>query len=90
MVSDGFCTDGYECVVPSYYEPVCGSDMRTYNNKEAVECYNGDPNIVTGEDELCYLITSNVHSWSLNLSTVANDTKDLTESSEIINSFKKI
>jgi hypothetical protein len=46
---NGFCKQGYECVVPSVFEPVCGSDMRTYTNKDAVDCYNADPDTGTGK-----------------------------------------
>ena len=45
----GFCKEGYECVVPAVFDPVCGSDMKTYTNKDAVDCYNADPDTSTGE-----------------------------------------
>jgi hypothetical protein len=46
---EGFCTEGYECTAAAYFDPVCGSDGRTYPNKQALDCYNGDPNTEEGD-----------------------------------------
>lgn len=32
--------NGHKCVLNPYYRPVCGNDMKTYPNKDILDCFN--------------------------------------------------
>lgn len=32
--------NGHRCVLNPYYHPVCGNDMKTYPNKDILDCFN--------------------------------------------------
>lgn len=32
--------NGHKCILNPYYHPVCGNDMRTYGNKDILDCFN--------------------------------------------------